>query len=194
MMRHPDILNMYTKDFYITPLSVESPENNRGQSLPLLKGESSDLAGGARVTFVDFDFDDMQKGSMLEGGAFSIGVDLRITKEGKSEQIKAIMKNSGGEISYVPASSTLTPLRFTIKKMQPNKEDPTQSRVELSVIDPSAPAMTVETLVVEASIKPFINLVWMGTVTLVVGFFLTIVRRVQEARGDEPGEPAATEV
>jgi cytochrome c-type biogenesis protein CcmF len=191
MMRHPDILNMYTKDFYITPLSVESPENNQGQSLPMLKGETKELAGGATVTFLDFDFDDMQKGSMLEGGAFSIGVDLRITKDGKSEEIKAIMKNSGGDISYVPASSALTPHRFTIKKMQPNKEDPAQSRVELSVVDPSTPARTVETLVVEASIKPYINLVWMGTVTVVVGFLLTIVRRVQEARGDD--EPEATE-
>jgi cytochrome c biogenesis factor len=39
-----------------------------------------------------------------------------------------------------------------------------------------------ETLVVEASVKPMINLVWTGTVTLVIGFFLTILRRVQEAR------------
>jgi cytochrome c biogenesis factor len=39
-----------------------------------------------------------------------------------------------------------------------------------------------ETLVIEASIKPYINLVWMGTITLAIGFFMTILRRVEEAR------------
>jgi len=42
-----------------------------------------------------------------------------------------------------------------------------------------------ETLVVEASIKPFINLVWVGTITLVIGFFITILRRGSEARKNE---------
>jgi len=39
-----------------------------------------------------------------------------------------------------------------------------------------------ETLVVEASIKPMINLVWAGTITLIVGFLLTILRRSEEAK------------
>jgi cytochrome c-type biogenesis protein CcmF len=194
MMRHPDILNMYTKDFYITPLSVETPEGNPGQTLEMLKGETKELADGVKVTFLDFDFDDMQKGSMLEGGAFSIGVDLRIAKEGKTEDIKAVMKNARGEISYIPATSGLSPFQFTIKKMQPNREDPSKSRVEITALDPAvAAAPRVETLVVEASIKPYINLVWMGTVTLVVGFILTIIRRVQEARGESEPEAAHAE-
>jgi cytochrome c biogenesis factor len=51
------------------------------------------------------------------------------------------------------------------------------------VNDPASGASKpkVETLVVEASIKPFINLVWMGTVTLLIGMILTIMRRVEEA-------------
>lgn len=39
-----------------------------------------------------------------------------------------------------------------------------------------------ETLVAEASVKPYINLVWVGTVTLIVGFLVTIVRRIRESR------------
>lgn len=193
MMRHPDILNMYTKDFYITPLSVETPESQpRGEPLALLKGESSTIADGLTVTFLDFDFNDMQKGSMLEGGTFSIGVALQVERGGKRETVKALMKSGGGEISYIAAKSTLSPVEFTIVKIQPNREEPAKSRVELTATDPSSARREPrpETLVVEASIKPFINLVWMGTVTLVVGFILTIVRRVQEARGDGD-EPSA---
>jgi cytochrome c-type biogenesis protein CcmF len=67
--------------------------------------------------------------------------------------------------------------------------------VEIGVTDPAGMAGKPknETLIVEASIKPYINLVWMGTVTLVVGFIITIVRRVQEAR-DRPGSAPAAEV
>ncbi len=185
MMRHPDILNMYTKDFYITPLSVETPDGKSGESIALLKGESKTLADDLKVTFVDFDFNDMQKGKMLEGGAFTIGVELLVELNGKKEAVKALMKNSGREITYIPAKSSLSDVEFTIQKIQPNKEEPAKSRVELSAADPQkiSHQPKVETLVVEASIKPYINLVWMGTVTLVVGFILTIVRRVQEARG-----------
>ena len=39
-----------------------------------------------------------------------------------------------------------------------------------------------DVLVVEASIKPFINLVWNGIIILIVGFIITIVRRARQAR------------
>ena len=39
-----------------------------------------------------------------------------------------------------------------------------------------------DVLVVEASVKPYINLVWNGIIILIVGFIITIVRRSQEAR------------
>jgi hypothetical protein len=45
-------------------------------------------------------------------------------------------------------------------------------------------------LVVEASIKPFISLVWAGVVILLVGFLVTLVRRVPEA-GEMGSVPAA---
>lgn len=32
----------------------------------------------------------------------------------------------------------------------------------------------------EASIKPYINLVWAGTVTALVGFALTLIRRLRD--------------
>jgi len=118
---------------------------------------------------------------------FTIGVILEVEKEGKKERIKPLMKNSGGSISYVPAATPGSPVQFTIAKLQPNREDPSKSSVELGVTDPASKSKTpqAETLIVEASIKPFINLVWMGTITLVVGFILTIVRRVEEAREKE---------
>jgi len=183
MMRHPDILNMVTRDFYVSPVSVETPDQRKEQTLNFKKGETRDV-NGMQVTFVDFDFSDTEKGRMVTGGEFTIGVILEVRNEGKKERLKPLMKNSGGSISYIPAAIAGSAIQFTIAKLQPNREDPSQSSVEIGVTAPGSKSNKpqAETLIVEASIKPFINLVWMGTITLVVGFILTIVRRVEEAR------------
>ncbi len=43
--------------------------------------------------------------------------------------------------------------------------------------------VSIDTLVVEASVKPLINLVWTGVIILLVGFGVTIVRRGEETAG-----------
>ena len=51
--------------------------------------------------------------------------------------------------------------------------------VLLASQDQNEPARDI--LVVEASVKPWINLVWSGVIILLVGFMVTVVRRAQEA-------------
>ena len=74
-------------------------------------------------------------------------------------------------------------LSFLIKGMNPSQKDD-EAKVTLSIsgLGDNAVAKTpkAETLVVEASIKPFINLVWIGTFALIGGFLITIVRRIKE--------------
>ncbi len=61
----------------------------------------------------------------------------------------------------------------------PSQDDASKSAIEINVKLPvdASTARKEETLVIEATIKPMINLVWAGTITLVVGFLLTIMRR-----------------
>ncbi len=185
LVRNPDIINLFTKDFYISPLSLEEPQKNGTRSVTLRKGESIQVSD-VSVRFVDFDFSDVQKGKMLEGGSFVIGAILEIEKNGKKERIVPKMKNTRGEIEYVMAQSSLNKNEFSIVKMMPDREDPSNSKLEFSVRDPqsTSAAKGEETLIVEASIKPFINLVWVGTLTVVLGFIVTVYRRRQEARGE----------
>ena len=187
MMRHPDILNMYTKDLYISPLSVESPADHAEESFTFSKGEVKEV-NGLSVKFIDFDFNDEEKGKMVTGGDATIGVNLEVKNDGRTEQVKPLFRRTENGSSYIPATLSNTDIQFTIVKMQPNREDPAQSKVEIAISNPTDVSHNkpkAETLVVEASIKPFINLVWMGTITLVVGFIVTIIRRVQEAREKE---------
>ena len=101
----------------------------------------------------------------------------------------------GSKVTYVPARSALSPAVFTIGAIHPNSENPERSSVDLAVTglpDDAPRTEKGETLVVEASIKPYINLVWMGTVTVVAGLALTLVRRLREARSAGGQSPPVT--
>ena len=55
--------------------------------------------------------------------------------------------------------------------------------VELAVIDESKPKEEMpETLVITASVKPFINLVWGGTVVMVLGFYFSLLTRYRKLK------------
>jgi len=182
IMRNPDIANLWTKDFYVSPVSLETPEDGNSKNVTLIK-EKPEQIGDSKVTFKGFDFNDEERGKMMEGKDFVIGANLLVEKNGKKQAVVARMKNSGGKVSYEPASSG--ELKLTIVRIQPNSDDPERSSVELSVetIGSSAAAeKKPETLLVEASIKPYINLLWIGTFTILVGFIMAIIRRGKETR------------
>ncbi len=186
IMRHPDLINYLTKDFYVSPMSLEEQGKGNEQQVELQKGNKKEL-GSLGVMFADFDFSNMQKGAMLEGKDFAIGVDLEIQDGKKKSPIKLLMKNTPQGPEYPPVTFTASDkshYEFTLVRLIPDREDKSRSKVEFTVKlpDDGSKPKKGETLVVEASIKPYINLVWMGTITLVIGFLLTIIRRVEEAR------------
>jgi cytochrome c biogenesis factor len=45
-----------------------------------------------------------------------------------------------------------------------------------------APGSSAEALVVEASLKPWIVLVWAGMALITIGFVMAILKRMKEAR------------
>ncbi|MEK6571270.1 MAG: hypothetical protein AABZ61_07870, partial [Bacteroidota bacterium] len=76
-------------------------------------------------------------------------------------------------------------MKINIVRIQPNSEIPEKSSVEVAVEMGGTKAPKdnkPETLVVEASVKPYINVLWIGTFTILVGFIMTIIRRSREAR------------
>lgn len=183
IMRNPDIANLLTRDFYLSPLSLEVPDNKNQKTLSLKKGETKQV-DDTKVKFVDFDFNNVEKGKMLEGNEFAIGIILEVQKDRKTEKITPAMKKTKGEITYQPAKLSGSNIEFSIVKLLPDRENPSNSAVEIGVSDPTrAPTNTQkETLIVETSLKPYINVLWIGTATVLFGFFLTIVRRAKEVR------------
>jgi cytochrome c-type biogenesis protein CcmF len=186
LMRNPDIANLYTKDFYLAPLSLEQKNDSAAgvQNVELKRGETK-MIGALRITFVDFDFPVMQKAAMLEGKEVRIGAKL-LVREGsrKEEPVTPAKIIKAGEQRDEPVKIGDS-YEITIAGMHPDREAKENSRVEIGVKDLQAAARGVgqegDVLMAEASLKPFINLVWSGVIIVIVGFLVTIVRRGQEA-------------
>lgn len=91
-------------------------------------------------------------------------------------------------VSYTTKASETYEIKLA--RIEPRQDDPSKSRIVVSIIVPQDGEKVgrEETLVIEASLKPMINLVWVGTVTLLIGFFMTIIRRLGEARSTGSNE------
>jgi cytochrome c-type biogenesis protein CcmF len=186
LMRNPDIANLITRDFYLAPLSLEQKsEQAEGLSkLELKRGETRKV-GDLDVTFMDFDFPVMQKAAMLEGKDVRIGAILKVRKgNGTPVTVTPAKVLHQGE-SRDEAARMEGGYEFTITAMHPDREAKENSRVEIGVKNLSGilanAAPSRDILIAEASVKPYINLVWSGVIVLLVGFLVTIVRRSQEA-------------
>ena len=185
-LRHPDLINFLNKDFYVSPVSIETPGESEEKAITLERGEATEVAG-LKVRLVNFDFSDAAREAMVEGKDFIITAHLEVTEKGRTKPLTLKMTSSPTGPKFVPEALTASEKRvfeFKLSRIMPSQTDQENSKVAFTVKLPtnvSAPKRE-ETLVVEASVKPMINLVWMGTVTLVVGFLLTIVRRAEEAR------------
>ena len=191
LVRNPDILNKLTQDFYIAPLSLEtSEEEKKSETVVFLKNETKEIEG-MKVTFLDYNFNDEDKGKMVTGenGEVTIGVNLEIEKDGVKERVSPMMKMMAGGMGgngpeFIPASFTGSSVEFRIGKIMPDRENKENSRVEIVVNNTASVSSEPkkDTLVVEASVKPFIILVWIGTAALFIGFMMTIIRRLEEAK------------
>lgn len=180
LMREPDILEGFTKDFYVTPLSYEDGSNAenkpQGNAVTLMPNEKTSIEG-AQLTYTDFIKPDMSV--MMGGGNFQMGAKLTVTKNGKTETIEALMKKEEQGVTFVTVELKDADLRVELTKI-----DPTTKKAEFIVGKLSMPVITTrpaEVLAVNASTKPFISLVWIGVAIAVIGFFVSTLRRLKES-------------
>lgn len=182
LMREPDILNMVTKDFYVSPLGYNEggQQHNHGEEFTIQKGNSVDY-NGATISFNEFEFPQEAMSSMMAGGAFQIGAKMTVNYNGNSYDVKPLMKSEGGQRNYISAEVPEANLKIELTNLDASGT----VAVALSSLDGSESqpdTVAKETLSVEASIKPFINLVWAGVLVMVFGFVISVVRRTKESQ------------
>jgi hypothetical protein len=143
-----------------------------GRTAMLSKGETLDYKDLA-ITFDDFDLSDFDP----EAGDINFGVVFNVELGGQSYEVMPTFRGGmGGEpqvtSATVPGSGGIT--------LTPGRIDAEGGTVELQVFDPllAPEAPSSASLVLDVSTKPLISLVWIGTITIVIGIFMAIfVRR-----------------
>ena len=182
LMREPAILNMWTKDFYISPLGYDEGTNdshNHGQVIDLEKGGSSEL-NGAKISFDRFDMPAETMQAMQEGKDFQMGAVLSLEFQGKKESFELLRKSVSGQVQFTDYTSQNAGLKIQLLNL-------TAGKIQISVSNPNEASQEnvqqnpKEVLSISASVKPFINLVWAGVLVMFVGFFVSVSRRLKES-------------
>ncbi len=181
IMRNPDIVSFLTRDFYLSPVSLEPPtEVPAGKEYTLEKGVPVAIEG-VTVTFQRFAMGEHAGSTMMGGsGPLSVGAVLHVEGEGQKQVVQPVVEYSQeGTPRNTSVPSSL--LHGNVRLVSVNAgmgQGP--STVTIAIEGEATHSGRPEALVVEASVKPYINLLWVGTVVMMLGFFLAIVKRQRE--------------
>lgn len=184
VMKNPDIANLVTKDLYLSPMSLEVPEDySKEDVVSFYKGDEKEVKG-LKVKFVDYDRSKFNRNAMQEGKDNVIGATLEITDGKKKETLTAEEKISQGSQEPIPVQMESTDkYTFYLTKISISGDE----TADIAIVDNTQPKANTspETLVLTASIKPFINLVWGGTIVMVIGFFFALIHRYRKLKPEE---------
>ncbi|NOX18399.1 MAG: cytochrome c biogenesis protein CcsA [Chlorobi bacterium] len=180
LMREPDILTRLTKDFYISPLGYEDGGNTEnksvGKTISISKGETADF-NNLKITFQRYDVPDMS--NIEAGSAITVGAELKVSDGKNTYLIEPKLVSKDGKRTFIPASIPELSLTFKINNLSAG------GPLSLNIIDANAAETTTleqnEYLTVEASVKPFISLIWIGVIVVTFGFVIAVYRRRKES-------------
>ena len=179
VMREPDIKPGFITDFYISPLESRTGHNHdEGNKLILGKGETKSFSG-YQLTFRTFEMANHGEGSdahmqvaavldvIFENEQYELKPALVLSAQGR--QMKAVampVDTEKSQTSILPtvALSALNADNKTVELIfQGFGEDEHTDYAEL---------------IVEVSKKPFMSILWIGTVVLLAGTFIALRKRM----------------
>ncbi len=124
-----------------------------------------------------------EEAMMEEAGNMAVGSVLELTDGKAKETITPVtVYGTDGRQTFKPIQSALMNATVQLVSMNVGGMGSSSSAVTIGVRrDGEAEHQHEEALVVEASVKPFISLVWAGTLVMFAGFIIAMMKRLQEA-------------
>ncbi|MHC1738080.1 MAG: cytochrome c-type biogenesis CcmF C-terminal domain-containing protein [Ignavibacteriaceae bacterium] len=177
MQREPYILEGLMKDVYISPVGYDdqSSQNVNQESFSINPGEEV-VIGGVKIKYLEFVKPDMSV--MSSGGNFEMGAKALITFGEKTQEINLLTQKNENGIVNLPVEIKEAKVIFTLAQIDPmsKKADVVMEKM----VENQIPQVKQETLSIQASIKPFVSLVWIGVFLIVVGFIIAVFKRAKE--------------
>ena len=186
LVREPAILTLLTKDIYLSPLGYDEGGKSQSQHshnhISLEKGSSTEF-DGAIITFVKFNMAAETMQLMSEGKDFQMGAVIEIEKNGKKSETELLRKQIDGKIEFTSFASEEMNLKIDLENLSAGVIEIAFSTLDdTNTQDTTVQTEGNEVLMVTASIKPFVSLVWVGVAIMVIGFFIAMTRRLKESR------------
>jgi cytochrome c-type biogenesis protein CcmF len=169
----PDIRRLPSKDLYTHISSIPDPESSTEWSDPV----TNLVSMGERFFVNDFvsELKKIQKIDEVEGvelGAEDVAAEaiIEVQVEGKSYELRPIFIIKDKMIGNIPAIEEDLGIKISFLNILP-QEGKFELATETSQRD---------YIIMKAIEMPFINILWLGTIVLMMGFTIAIVRRYKE--------------
>ncbi|MBN2424578.1 MAG: heme lyase CcmF/NrfE family subunit [Calditrichaceae bacterium] len=170
----PAVQNTLLHDFYISPIQIINPGQNVNDNTDVISLKKGEDRVFEKMVF-HFSGYDMDNHQMAQGDVYLAAVISIKDESGKLlNEIRPAMTMKGEQRSVIPAL-----LPGTERKIIINGISVENSMISLA-IDKGEQTETLnsgqdkEMLAVEVSVKPLINLLWLGTIILVIGFSISV--------------------
>ncbi len=181
VMREPHVKSGFINDIYISPLEHRAGGNHaHGGSLTLVKGETKDYKG-MQITFNTF-----QMKPHDDGSSFNVGAVLNVKDGDHAHTVVPILTmGSQGRTSQPAVIPThgkyAKEVKVLLKGMDADKK-----MIELDILglgDEKIVADQIgEQLMIEFSTKPFMSILWFGTILLIAGSIIALTQRINVAK------------
>lgn len=191
MLRHPAIITTLSGDLYISPLQEDAPKTpswaDKAKEFRLQKGEQVEV-DGVIVTFTGFDMS-----QHLGENVMAVGATCEVSDTSSGNQLGTVTPvlgfAAGGQLQTdafmdLDLADAAGPRRVAFRLTAIDAgAGVAVLRIGRTLLDDQAqmgpsnqPSVTLE-----ISVKPFASLLWVGSVLLLAGTAVAVLRRAQEA-------------
>jgi len=165
-MRKPFIRRGITSDLYLAPLELRKISPHSDSAVILAKGDTFEISG-FKVTFVDYEME-----PHAQGGRMKIGARLSVSAGDSSLTLVPYQITGGEQPEFHDVTLPDGQTKIILEKIMADSR-----QIGLLVHTEAQGAEPTETLLLEVSHKPLINLLWLGGVLIILGSVLSIKRR-----------------
>jgi cytochrome c-type biogenesis protein CcmF len=164
------------RDVYFSPISFIPAEEGNSENLALKKGESQKV-GDVEVTFNNFEVEQHTgAGAMLVKANLTVSVPNGAYQD--SFDLQPVYKFQDGEFQSTVAQIPNRDLSLKISGVNANAET-----VHLNLVSSNGDAANaVDYLGIEVSEKPFISILWFGTLIAIFAVLLTLVDHARKKK------------
>jgi cytochrome c-type biogenesis protein CcmF len=171
LMRKPAIFRELFRDVYVVPTAIQEAQGNVHQ-LDLIKGQPITMHG-ATITFQRFEVSQTD-----EGHGMLVQCIVEVTLGESSEVLSLPFSATGGRMEGMPIALTVLPnTSFRVAAISVE-----QKLIRVIAEESAAGAVQPPTMVVQASSKPLMSVMWLGTMFLCLGCVVAVARRVVDLR------------